>query len=173
MKVGIYAGSYNPFTYGHLSVVEGALRVFDHVIIAIGHNPAKKGLFTPEQRESMIRTYLEHASSESDLYTGHNFGKPRVSVEIFQGLLSDFAKNHNGTIVRGLRALNDFETEMSIADANRKQAPGVQTIFIPAEGPFAYVSSSVVKELAGYPGSDISHYVNDETATALRKALKS
>jgi len=173
-RVGIYAGSYDPFTYGHLSVVEGALKVFDRVIIAIGVNPKKKGLFPIEERKAMIRNTLQLADNETPGVFSSFGGAVKVEVTHFEGLLIDFAQiKHPSTIVRGLRAVSDFEQEMSIADANRKQCSEVQTIFIPAEARHAFVSSSTVKELALYPGSDLSPYVTDDVAKKLREALGS
>lgn len=180
--VGIYAGSYDPFTYGHLSVVRGALKVFDHVLIAIGTNPKKKGLFEPKERLNMISEYLEHAhADEPDVYKSSDNQKVMCSMAIFSGLLIDFAQQEHWTkeglsgkctIVRGLRAVSDFEQEMAIADANRRQCSGIQTVFIPAESDNAFVSSSTVKELALYDNSDLSHYVSPTVAKRLKAALK-
>lgn len=163
--VGIYAGSYDPFTYGHLSVVRGALQVFDKVVIAIGINPTKGGLFSAIERRELIEDTLKAGSP-----VGIDFA--RIQIERFQGLLINYAQTiPDSVLVRGLRAVSDFEQEMAIADANRKQAP-IQTIFIPAEAQHAFVSSSTVKELALYPDSDISAYVTDYVGEQLRAALK-
>jgi len=166
-RVGIYAGSYDPFTYGHLSVVRGACKVFDHVIIAIGVNSRKAGVFKPEQRRTLIEDYLDRAMiDESGLAR-------KCSIDIFEGLLIEYARTHEfSTLIRGLRAVSDFEAEMAIADANRKQEPTIQTIFIPAEADNAFVSSSTVKELALYEGSNLSPYVSDTVAEELRRALR-
>lgn len=181
-RIGIYAGSYDPFTYGHLSVVRGALKVFDHVLIAVGTNPKKKGLFVAEERVDMIREYLEHAhADEPDVYKSSD-NAPKCSVMCFDGLLIDFARRKRWTteelagrcaIVRGLRAVSDFEQEMAIADANRRQCEDIQTVFIPAEANDAFVSSSTVKELALYDSSDLSYYVSHTVAKRLKEALRS
>lgn len=175
-RVGVYAGSYDPFTYGHLSVVRGACRVFDDIVIAVGHNPNKhtSGLFTPEQRLSMIESYLREAEQrdpETFLVDGDH---PRCRVQIFDArqLLIDFARTLQPcALIRGLRAVTDFEAEMGIADANRRQEPTIQTVFIPAQADAAFISSSIVKELAMFPDSRLDHYVNAQTEKALRSAM--
>jgi len=177
MNIGIYAGSYDPFTFGHLSVVRGACKVFDRVVIAIGTNIHKEGLFARMERQEMVLEYLQVAQdTEADIFT-YGKGAAKVSVSHFNGLLSDFVKVYSVrdrlSIVRGLRAVSDFEQEMAIADANRRQCPEVQTVFIPAESDRAFVSSSTVKELAMYENSDLSHYVLPSVGKKLKKRLKS
>ena len=141
----IYAGSFDPFTFGHAAVASGALKAFGNVTIAIGVNHRKKGLFTIEERREIIL----------DFYKGHTVATG-VAVVSFDGLLVDFCKklraetntDMNISLVRGLRAVSDFEQEMAIADANRRLDSAFQTIFIPTEANHAFVSSSVVKEIA-------------------------
>ena len=140
MSLGVYAGSFDPFTLGHLSILNGALKVFDRVIVAVGVNSAKKGLFDSEERKDIIEEYLK------------KFQCAGATVDSFEGLLIDYCdrKRTPGvypTIIRGLRAVTDFEQEMAIADINHKMDPTIQTVFIPAEAPHVYVSSSTAKEL--------------------------
>ena len=171
--IGIYAGSYDPFTYGHLSVVRGACKVFDHVIIAIGVNSRKRGLFTPTHRQELILEYLREAGEKEPEIFKSSQGHEKCSVSIFEGLLIGYAKDKRPcALVRGLRAVSDFESEMAIAHANRTQESSIQTIFIPAEANDAFVSSSTVRELALFEGSKLNTFVNELTATALRTALK-
>lgn len=178
MNVGVYAGSFDCFTWGHFSVLEGALKSFDKVVVAVGKNSLKRGLFTPEERVEIIKTYV----------TRHG---RRVEVRIFEGLLVEFCsevyhdKDGEGeppdrvTIVRGLRAVSDFEAEMSIADANRRLHPEYQTVFIPTEADKAFISSSTAKEIArNLPDSSLKSsralepYVPQEVALRLILAVK-
>jgi pantetheine-phosphate adenylyltransferase len=154
MRVGIYAGSFAPFTKGHASIIRGAVKVFDQVLIGIGKNSDKTNQDTPNRRAEIV----EAALREDMFFTPE--ATPRV--EIFEGLLVKFCREvldrpvmpgkldtlpDSVSIVRGLRALNDLENEMAIADANRRLDPSFQTVFIPAEADLAYVSSSIVREL--------------------------
>jgi len=138
----IYAGSFDPFTFGHAAVVSGAIKAFGRVRVAIGVNPKKKGLFTVEERSELIQSYKVM------------FKKEAFDVASFQGLFVDYCtrvaieERVTPVLVRGLRAVSDFEQEMAIADANHRLSPDFQTIFIPTEAERAFVSSSVVKEIA-------------------------
>lgn len=175
-RVGVYAGSYDPFTYGHLSVVRGACRVFDDIVIAVGHNPNKTtGLFSPDERLSMIESYVREAEERDPQTFLVDGERSRCRVQIFDSrqLLIDFARTLQPcALIRGLRVVTDFEAEMGIADANRRQDPSIQTVFIPAEADAAFISSSTAKELAMFPGSNLKHYVNRGTEEALRQALQ-
>lgn len=159
MRLAIYAGSFDPFTYGHLSVLRGALKAFDRVVVGIGHNSAKKRTFDLVEREEIIRDYVETHMP--------NALKPGGQVEVtsFEGLLVDFCKTRLNqrvwpelpesipdslSIVRGLRAVSDFEQEMGVADANRRLNSLFQTLFIPTEADLAFCSSSIVRELASH-----------------------
>lgn len=151
----IYAGSFDPFTKGHLSVAKGAYKAFGNLTIAIGINKSKTGWFSITDRMLIINEYFKNDKS-----------KPRVVS--FEGLLADFCKNYsNPVIVRGLRAVSDFEQEMAIADANRRLA--VPTVFIPTEASLAYISSSMAKEIARYSKnfSDLEPYVIPSVAHRL------
>lgn len=173
MRVAIYAGSLDPFTKGHLSILQGAAKVFDHVIVAIGVNSNKKPLFSLKEREEIIHTYLNDEVWDR-----------RPQVRSFSGLLINFCREVRNlpvdsaigadvpdsvSIVRGLRALSDLESEMAIADANRRLDPRIPTVFIPTVADLAYVSSSIVREIASHKPEAplLYHYVNNLTANRL------
>lgn len=169
MTLGIYAGSFDPFTHGHAAVAQTACHVFDEVVIAIGINVKKKGLFTIEERKAFIQEHIN---------TG--FYPAQVTVEPFEGLLMKFCatkrkRKTKVTIVRGLRAVSDFESEMGVADVNHKLDPQTPTIFLPAGGHVGWVSSSYARELAQYPETEAvleQHYVIPSVAKAMREKLK-
>lgn len=145
MRVGIYPGSFDPITLGHLDVIERAARLVDELVIGVLNNSAKNPLFSATERVDMIRQV-----------TGHI---PNITVEAFDGLLVDFAKEKNADIiVRGLRAVTDFEYEIQMAQTNSKISPSIDTIFLATNVKYAYLSSSVVREIAKY-GGDISHFL--------------
>lgn len=167
MTIGVYAGSFDPFTHGHAAVARAACQVFDEVVIAIGINVKKKGLFGIKERQAFIQEYVD---------TG--FYPAQVDIESFKGLLMTFCKakakrtKEKVSIVRGLRAVSDFESEMGIADVNSKLYLGIPTIFLPAGGEVAWVSSSYARELALYPDTEdtlTKHYVIPTVAKAMRR----
>lgn len=160
MTVAVYAGSFDPPTYGHLSVVAQAARVFDSFIIAIGHNSAKQGLFSVDERMALLR----EATADWD----------NIRIVSFEGLLMDYCKGllercQRVVIVRGLRAVSDFESEMGIADVNRRICPEITTLFIPTQANHAFISSSAAKEMARYSGAHeaLLQYVPENVAEAL------
>lgn len=145
MKVGIYPGSFDPITLGHLDIITRATKVVDKLIIGVLNNSAKSSLFTPEERVALIREVTKDI--------------PNVEVDSFSGLLVDYAKMRKAdVIVRGLRAVTDFEYELQIAQANYKANPEVDTIFFTTKVEYSYISSSIAKEFAFY-GSDVSQIV--------------
>lgn len=153
----IYAGSFDPITYGHTAIIERAARLYDKVTVGIGINPKKSGLFTVEEREEMIRASLTKL--------------PNVEVDHFEGLLVDFCKKTGaGVIVRGLRLLTDFEYEFQLGLANRDISPGIETVFLLTEHEYVWVSSSLVKEIASN-GGDIGRYVPPAVRDALAAKL--
>jgi pantetheine-phosphate adenylyltransferase len=165
MTTAVYAGSFDPVTRGHLSVIEAARQVFDRVIIAVGANSQKNPLF-PDTIERI--TLIEEA------LPSHT---PMIDVYLFDGLLVDFCTRHNATvIVRGLRAVTDFEAEMAIAQANRSMAPGIHTVFFPTEPEHAFISSSTVKEIARHKSetawNSLSKYVTPNVQAALQRKFK-
>ena len=141
-KVVIYPGTFDPITNGHLDIINRALKLFDKVIVAIGENPAKKSLFSIEERLMMVEEAVK------ELPEGH-----RVEVETFSGLLVEFAKAKNAcAIIRGLRAVSDFEYEMQLALMNRKLSNSIDTIFLLPSLKWIFLSSSIVKEAARLGG---------------------
>lgn len=145
MITAIYPGSFDPVTLGHLDIITRSAAMFDKVIIGVLNNTSKKPLFSLEERVNM----LKDAVSDLD----------NVSVEYFNGLLVDFVKQKKSNIIiRGLRALTDFDLEMQMAQGNRIVAPDVDTVFLSTSVQYSYLSSSVVKEYARY-GVDLKEFV--------------
>ena len=145
MKTAIYPGTFDPFTNGHDDILRRALRVFDKVIILVAVSPAKKSLFTQDQRVEMIN---DHLSSE-----------PKASVDSWNGLIVDYAKKHKiNAIVRGLRPTGDFEMEFQMASMNNHLYEEIDTFFLPTGGKHYFVSSSLVKELHKN-GRDITEFI--------------
>ena len=141
-RVAIYPGSFDPLTNGHMDIIERARHLFDKVIITILHNPNKKALFSVEERMEMIRESLP----QDDV----------LKVDTFDGLLVDFARQQNAVaIIRGMRAISDFENEFQMALMNRRLNRDVQTIFLMTGLRWIFTSSSIIKEVAAF-GGDIS-----------------
>ncbi len=144
-KTAIYPGSFDPITNGHIDIVERALEIFDTIIIAILHNPAKKALFTVDERMEMITKSFDH--------------NDKIQVDAFDGLLVDYARMKNAAaIVRGMRAISDFESEFQMALMNRRLCREVQTIFLMTGLRWIFTSSSIIKEAAQF-GGDITGMV--------------
>ena len=142
-RIAVYAGSFDPFTSGHHNIIDRAGSAFDHLHIAMGVNSSKKTLFTIEERIDMIHHECGHLIRTRDITVTH-----------FEGLLVDYCKKVNASVIlRGLRAVMDFEYEMGIAFANKTQAPDVETVFLPTDPVYSFVSSSVVKEIASHGGN--------------------
>ncbi len=143
-KKAIFPGTFDPFTIGHSSLIERSLNIADEIIIAIGINDTKKSYFTLDHRISMIEK----------LYSGN----PKISVESYDCLTVDFAKEKNADfIIRGIRSINDFEYEKNIAEVNRKIS-GIETIILFTEPEYTHISSSIVRELLKF-GHDISNFI--------------
>jgi pantetheine-phosphate adenylyltransferase len=160
MNVAVYPGSFDPITNGHLDVVERAVRVFERVIVAVLENPRKEPLWSVDDRVATIRAAL----AESDLPAD------RILVETFDGLTVEFCRRREARfIVRGLRAISDFEAEMQFAHNNRRLAPDVDSVFFMTAVEHGYVSSSLVKEIARF-GGDVSGMVPAAVAARLREA---
>ena len=148
MKIALYPGSFDPVTLGHLDVIKRASKVVDKLIIGVLKNSSKNVLFSETERVEMIRMLTQ------DL--------PNVEVAAFHGLTVDYAHERGATfLVRGLRAVTDFEYELQMAQTNHKVAPDIDTLFFTTSVQYAYVSSSIVKEVASY-GGDISAFVAPE-----------
>ena len=151
MAVGIYPGSFDPLTNGHLSIIKRGLLVFEKLIVAIATNPKKTPLFSVEERAQLIREACND---------------PRVEVDHFQGLLVDYARKRGvHTILRGLRAVSDFEYEFQMANMNRKLEPKFDTVFMMTGEDYFYISSQLVREVAAL-GGDVAGLV---PATVLSK----
>lgn len=154
MKTAIYPGSFDPLTNGHLSLIQRGLKMFDRLIVAVAHNPKKVPLFSVEERMQLIR------ESCSD---------PRVEVDHFQGLLVEYVKSKNvGVILRGLRAVSDFEYEFQLANMNRTLAPGIETVFMMTGEDYFYISSQLVREVASL-GGDVKGLVPASVLTKLQE----
>ena len=161
MSVAVYPGSFDPITNGHLDIVERSANVFDRVIIAVLANPRKTPLLSADDRIRVIREALADAGSPAD----------RIEVASFDGLTIDFCHARGATaIVRGLRAISDFETEMQLAHNNRVLAPDIDTVFFMTSVANGYVSSSLVKEIAAF-GGDVTTMIPGPASDALRTAL--
>jgi pantetheine-phosphate adenylyltransferase len=161
VSVAVYPGSFDPVTNGHLDVLRRACAVFDRVIVAVLANPRKTPLLPTAERVAAIRDALEGIGMRGD----------GVAVESFDGLTVDFCRARDAHfIVRGLRAISDFEAEMQLAHNNRKLAPDVDTVFFMTSLEQGYVSSSLVKEIAQF-GGDVSEMVPASAEGRLRKAL--
>ena len=138
-KVAVYPGSFDPITYGHLDIINRGLKIFDEVIIAVAENPTKKALFTTVERVDLIREVLA--------------GNGRAQIDTFGGLLIDYVLSRKASvIIRGLRAVSDFEYEFQIAQMNRAISQEVETLFMMTSVPFSYLSSSIVKEVSSLNG---------------------
>ncbi len=157
----VYPGSFDPITNGHLDIIAGAANVFDRVIVAVLANPRKTPLLPAEERMRIIRESLAEDAAPTD----------RIEVAGFDGLTVDFCHAHGASaIVRGLRAISDFETEMQLAHNNRVLAPDIDTVFFMTSIANGYVSSSLVKEIASF-GGDVSAMLPKPAAMALATAL--
>ena len=153
----IYPGSFDPVTYGHLDLVRRAAALFDRLVIAVGHNPSKRPLFTAEERVTMIR------AETSDL--------PNVEVDVFQGLAVDFARARGlNVVLRGLRTVSDFESEYAMALTNRSFAPEIESVFVMPGERWSYTSSRLIKEIVTGGGS-VDNFVPPRVAKALRERL--
>ena len=158
MRHCIYPGTFDPITYGHLDVLSRAAKLFDRVTVAIAENAGKTPLFSAADRLAMVRPNVAEF--------------PNVFVTSFNGLLVDFAVAQEATaIIRGLRALSDFEFEFNMALMNRHLEPRIETIFVMPNEQFSYTSSSLVKQVAQF-GGDITHFVPPNVGEALTFAFR-
>jgi len=153
-KTAVYPGSFDPITYGHLDIINRALRIFDNIVVAVASNSSKNSLFPIDERLSLIRAVL----ADND----------RVKVDTFDGLLVDYVLTQEATvIIRGLRAVSDFEYEFQLAQINRGITLEVETLFMMTSVPFSYLSSSVVKEISSLKGP-----VDNLVPPLVKKALE-
>jgi pantetheine-phosphate adenylyltransferase len=156
-RVAIYPGSFDPLTNGHVAIIQRGLNVFDRLVVAVANNPQKKPLFTADERRELILDALGH--------------DPRVEVDAFGGLMVEYARRRRiHTVLRGLRAVSDFEYEFQLANMNRKLMPEFESVFVMTGEDYFYVSSQLVREVATF-GGDVSGLVPANVAAALAKKL--
>ena len=152
--IAVYAGSFDPVTFGHIDLIERADKMFDPLIVAIGVHPSRTALFSFEERVALLREVCRDM--------------PGVRIESFDGLLIHYCQRVGArVIVRGLRAATDFEYELQIAHANADLAPQIDTVFLPTRTNYGFVSASLVREIASH-GGDVSKYAPPHVVAALR-----
>jgi pantetheine-phosphate adenylyltransferase len=145
MKIAIYPGSFDPITYGHLDILKNASGIFDKVIIAVAHNGAKTGFLTTEERVKLIKESIKDM--------------PNVEVDSFEGLTIEYAKKQGANVlIRGLRAVSDFEFEMQLSQTNSALCDEIKTVFLTTKPKYNFISSSTIKEI-WQNGGDISKFV--------------
>lgn len=157
--IAIYPGSFDPITFGHLDVIARACNLFERVIVAVSKNPNKIPLFSVEQRMQQIEIAVQHL--------------PNVEVDCFSGLTVSYTRKKGANIlIRGLRAVSDFELELQMAHTNKTLAEEIETIFLTTAKEYSFLSSSVVKEIARF-GGPVEHLVPPEVAIALKSYFQS
>jgi pantetheine-phosphate adenylyltransferase len=156
--IAIYPGTFDPITNGHIDLVERAACLFDQVIVAVAEKTAKTTTFSADERVEMARDVLANLDN--------------VMVYNFDTLLVDFAKKHHAQVIlRGLRAVSDFEYEFQLAGMNRRLAPGIETLFLTPSEQYAYISSSLIKEIASL-GGDVTDFVHEKVRAALNRRMR-
>lgn len=154
-RVAIYPGSFDPITYGHLDIIKRGLKIFQHVIVAVARNSQKNSLFSIDERVNLIKTVLKD--------------EPRVSVDTFTGLLIDYvASKEAHVVIRGLRAVSDFEYEFQIAQMNSSIGHDIETLFMMTSVQYGYLSSSIVREVCAL-GGNVDSFVPAEVKAAMQK----
>ena len=157
-RIAIYPGSFDPVTYGHLDIIKRASKLVDFLVIGVLDNSAKTPLFSCEERVTMLKEVTEDISN--------------VEIRSFHGLCVNFAKEMNAKfMIRGLRAISDFDYELQIAQTNKKMYPGIDTVFLTTSLEYAFLSSTTVKEVAMY-GQDISQFVPESVALRLEEKFR-
>ena len=158
MATAVYPGSFDPVTRGHLDIIKRAAKINDHLIVAVLINSAKNPLFTVEERVALLQECCKDI--------------PNVTVESFDGLTVEFAKKrHASVMVRGLRAVTDFENEIQLAHTNHALYPGIETVFLSTSLKWSYLSSTIVREAAHY-NHDVSKFVTPNVEAALKKKIR-
>jgi pantetheine-phosphate adenylyltransferase len=158
LKIAIYPGSFDPVTLGHLNIIKRAAVCFDRLIVCVMINSKKTGMFTPEERVELLRRSTERF--------------PNVEVDFAEGLLAAYAKKRKAhVVVKGLRAVADFEQEVQMAVINRKLNPGLETMFLASSEKYTYLSSTVVKEMARY-GADLREFIPREIVDDVNQRMK-
>lgn len=154
----VYPGSFDPVTYGHLDIIERVSKKVEHLIVAVLNNPSKKSVFSLEERIQLLKEVTQEF--------------PNVEIDYFSGLLTDYATKMNcTTMIRGLRAVSDFEYEMQMALVNKKINNELETLFMVSSSKYAYLSSSIVKEVAMF-GGNISCFVPEVVEQALKNKFR-
>ncbi|MFY9269121.1 MAG: pantetheine-phosphate adenylyltransferase [Candidatus Manganitrophaceae bacterium] len=157
LKLAVYPGTFDPITNGHIDIIRRVLRIFPKVVVAIAPNPKKTPLFSFEERIEMIRTATE--------------GMPGLVVEPFHGLLIHYLRKKGATaIIRGVRAVSDFEYEFQMAMMNRKLDPKIETLFLMPSEEYSYITSTLIKEVASY-GGEVSEFVPKGVSEKLREKI--
>jgi pantetheine-phosphate adenylyltransferase len=158
MKIGVYPGTFDPVTHGYTDIVTRGLRIFEKVIVAVAPNPSKHPLFNLQERLDMVRLVTEDI--------------PNVEVTIFDGLLVDFVRRRGAhAILRGLRAISDFEHEFQMALVNRKLAESVETVFLMPSEEYSYLSSTIIKDVATHGGS-LKDFLHPVVAQHLHERIR-
>lgn len=159
MKIGIYPGTFDPITHGHTDIITRSLRVFDKVVVAVAPNPSKHPLFNLAERLEMVKLVM------SDL--------GQVEVTAFEGLLVDYVEQSGAhAIIRGLRAISDFEHEFQMALINRRLAKQVETVFLMPSEEYSYLSSTIIKDVANHGGA-LTDFLHPEIARRLKERIRS
>lgn len=162
MKIGIYPGTFDPITHGHTDIITRSLRVFDKVIVAVAPNPAKHPLFNLTERLEMVTLVMKDQGQGG-----------QVEVVSFDGLLVDYVQRSGShAIIRGLRAISDFEHEFQMALINRKLAKNVETVFLMPSEEYSYLSSTIIKDIANHGGS-LTAFLHPEVAHRLQERIRS
>jgi pantetheine-phosphate adenylyltransferase len=157
-RVGVYPGTFDPITNGHYDIIRRALHVVDHLVIGVARNDAKGPLFSTDERVEIVRDEMNHLE---------NGGGDRIEVRPFATLLMHFAESvEAGVIIRGLRAVSDFEYEFQMAGMNARLNPNIETVFLMASDRYQFISSRFVKEIGGL-GGDVTHFVSPRVAARL------
>ncbi len=158
MNMGVYPGTFDPITHGHTDIITRSLRIFDHVVVAVAPNPSKHPLFTLSERLEMVRLVTKDM--------------PRVEVATFEGLLVEYVKRRGAhAVIRGLRAISDFEHEFQMALTNRKLEHTVETVFLMPSEEYSYLTSTIIKDVAKH-GGPLTDFLHPEVAKRLDQRLR-
>lgn len=159
MRIGLYPGTFDPITHGHTDIIRRSLRIFDKIVVAVAHNPNKRPMFSVDERLKMVQLVTRDIAN--------------VSVTTFDGLLVNFVPAVGAhAVIRGLRAISDFEHEFQMALVNRKLAENIETLFLMPSEEFSYLSSTIIKDVAMH-GGNLSGFVHPDVAQHLHERIRS